>query len=88
MNEARYGISVKECGGWVRVYLEWGEPAGELAPLLSRTLTAWMQLHPEMRVKHIAPISRDGDTAELHAWYDVVPDPSVAAKPDERNSPE
>lgn len=87
MSDARYEITVKDFGGWVRVYLEWGEPASELAPMLSRTLTTWMQLHPEMRVRIIVPINRDGDTAELHAWYDLVlsTDPGIVATPEVRN---
>ena len=35
---------------------------------------------PQLRVTFIVPITSNGDTAELHAWYEVLPDSSVAAK--------
>ena len=35
MSEPRYQITVKDMGGWARVYLAQGEPAGELAIPLS-----------------------------------------------------
>ena len=39
-----------------------------------------MRSNPQLRVTHIVPITSNGDTAELHAWYDKVLDPSVEAK--------
>lgn len=87
MNEPRYVMSVMDMGGWARVYLESGEPACELATALSNTLTGWMRKNPHLKVTHIVPISRDGDTAEFHFWYEVVHDSRVAAKRAEGNSP-
>ncbi len=81
MSEIRFQITVTDMGGWARVYLARGEPAGELAKPLSQSLTEWMQKNPQLRVKFIVPITSGGDTAELHAWYDVVPDSSGAATP-------
>jgi len=78
MSEVRYQITVTDMGGWARVYLARGEPACELAKPLSGSLTEWMRANPHLLVKHIVPISRDGDTAELHAWYEKVPDPKGA----------
>ena len=46
------------------------EPIGELAPFLSGTLAQWMQNNPDQRIIAVAPISRDGDTVELHAWFE------------------
>ncbi len=65
-------------------YLDRGEPAGEVAPYLSHSLSEWTRKNPQMRLRLIVPINRDGDTAELHAWYDQVlfPDTSEMAKPD------
>jgi hypothetical protein len=54
------------------VYLGRGEPTGEVAKFLSHALTDWMRRNPHLRVRFAVPVSRDGDTAELHAWYDQV----------------
>ncbi len=68
----------------VRVYLGHGEPTGEVARFLSHSLTKWMRERPHLRLRFAVPINRDGDTVELHAWYDQVlfPDLSPMAGPD------
>ncbi len=78
MSEPRFNIIVKDMNGWVRVYLGSGETTGEAAQFLSGSLANWMQLNPDLRVRLIVPISSNGDTAELHAWYDrtLFPDAS------------
>ena len=65
-------------GGWVRVYLLSGEPTGELAQYLSRTLAEWLRKNPHLRVRFIVPITSNGDTTELHAWYDRTLFPDVS----------
>ena len=74
MSEPRFAISVTDMGGWVRVYLGSGEPTGEVAIFLSRSLNTWMKTNPMRRVRMIVPITSNGDTVELHAWYDRVSD--------------
>ena len=73
MNDRNFVIQTNDHGGWLRVFLAKGEPAGEVAMFLSRTLNGWMIDNPKCRVRIIVPISSNGDTSELHAWYDVVP---------------
>jgi hypothetical protein len=82
MNRHRFEIIHEDMGGWVRVFLGRGEPTGELAKYLSHGLTAWMRIRPQLRIRFVVPVSRDGDTVELHAWYDQVlfPDTSPMAK--------
>lgn len=58
---------------WARVYLARGEPAGEFAVPLLKSLTEWMRKCPQLRVKFIVPITSNGDTSELHAWYEQAP---------------
>ena len=72
MNLPRFEIVPEDMGGWVRVYLGRGEPTGEVAKFLSHSLTVWMRERPHLRVRFVVPINRDGDTVELHAWYDQV----------------
>ncbi|MFO0814072.1 MAG: hypothetical protein U0796_12675 [Gemmatales bacterium] len=83
MSQPRFEIIQKDMGGWVRVYLGRGEPTGEVAQYLSHSLTDWVRKNPQIRVRLIVPINRDGDTVELHAWYDQVifPDTSGMANP-------
>jgi hypothetical protein len=72
MSEPRFQITVTDMGGWARVYLKHGEPTGEVARFLSASLTEWMRKCPQLRVKFIVPITSNGDTAELHAWYEQL----------------
>lgn len=72
MSQPRFEIVQENMGGWVRVFLGRGEPTGELAKFLSHSLTDWMRKRPHLRVRFVVPVNRDGDTVELHAWYDQV----------------
>lgn len=76
--EARFEIGQVDMGGWVRVYLARGEPTGEVAKFLSMSLTQWMREFPELRVRMIVPITSNGDTSELHAWYERVLFPDLS----------
>ncbi len=70
MSMPRFEIIQQEMGGWVRVYLGRGDPTGEVAKLLSESLTEWFCQNPHLRMRIVVPITEDGDTTELHAWYD------------------
>jgi len=72
MSLPRFAINIDDTGRWARVYLSEGEPTGEVAQYLSRTLEKWMKDHPELRVRQIVPICSNGDTSELHVWYDRI----------------
>ena len=72
MSEPRFQINITDFGGWLRVTLGRGEPAGEVAQFLSESLNGWMNNNPHLRVRIMVPISSNGDTAELHAWYDQI----------------
>jgi hypothetical protein len=70
MTNRTFEINIEDDMGYLRVFMGRGEPAGELPPFLSATLAQWMQNNPEQRVVAVAPICRDGDTVELHAWFE------------------
>jgi hypothetical protein len=78
MGRPRFEIVQVDMGGWVRVFLGRGEPAGELAKFLSHGLTDWMRKHPHLRVRFAVSVSRYGDTMELHARYDQVRFPDIS----------
>ena len=86
MSQARFDKSQADMGGWVRVYLCRGEPTGEVAKFLSHAPTHRMRQHPHMRVRMIVPITNNGDTSELHAWYDRVLFPAISAMAEPESS--
>ena len=73
----RFQIDILDFGGWVRVFLARGEPMGPTAEFLSQSLNGWMQSNPHLRVRIIVPVTSNGDTSELHAWYDQVLFPPI-----------
>jgi hypothetical protein len=40
-----------------------------------------MRDQPRLRVRFAVHVVRDGDTVELHAWYDGVPDNDTSPVP-------
>jgi hypothetical protein len=68
----RFEISQTDMGGWVRVF-----PASltnvpdDLPVYLSHTLAEWFRHRPNLPLRCVVPISKNGDTVELHAWYDA-----------------
>jgi hypothetical protein len=45
--------------------------------ILSQCAAEWFRKRPNLRLRFIVPIQKDGDTVELHAWFDahVFPPP-------------
>jgi hypothetical protein len=68
----RTNIDLEDHGGWVRVFLKEGEPTDELGGYLSHVLSEWSRGRQHLRFRFIYPVTRGGDTVELHAWYDQV----------------
>lgn len=72
-------IGRTDMGGWVRVAPGKAATYPEDLPVfLSHALTAWFRERPQFRMRCVVPVRRNGDTVELHAWYDlqVFPDRS------------
>lgn len=70
MTGRTFEIIVEDHMGFARVFMGHGEPTGELAQYLSATLAQWIAQRPQLRIIAVAPVVRDGDTAELHAWFE------------------
>ena len=68
----RIAINQQDMGGWVRVYLGQGDPGGDVASYLSHALNGWFRERPHLRLRFVLPVSRQGNTVELHAWYEQV----------------
>jgi hypothetical protein len=68
---SRFEISQLDMGGWVRVYAVGSSFPPDLPIFLSHTLTEWFRQRPQYCLRCVVPIQRDGNTVELHAWYDA-----------------
>jgi hypothetical protein len=75
-------IHTDDLGGWVRVHAE-GASLPNLPVILSQLLTDWFRQRPQLRLRFIVPIQKDGDTVELHAWYEAHVFPPPQPKPQE-----
>jgi hypothetical protein len=76
-------------GGWVRIFPERYHDLPEQLPLfLSSALADWFRQRPQLRLRTVAPMSKDGTTVELHAWFDihVVPANRPPEKPAQQKS--
>jgi hypothetical protein len=69
-------------GGWLRVWVDEGEPSPNLPLYLSHALSNWLRNNPHLRCWAVVPVQFNGDTVELHAWYErtIFPDVSPPAE--------
>jgi hypothetical protein len=58
-------------GGWVRICAGHQELPDDLAVYLSQALSHWFRQRPQLHMRCVVPIQKDGNTVELHAWYDA-----------------
>jgi hypothetical protein len=81
-----FRITQQDMGGWVRGFLDDPRRVPDNAAVyLSHALAQWFRERPQLRMRFAVPIDREGNTVELHAWYDAVQFPDVsplAPKPD------
>jgi hypothetical protein len=69
---SKIDIHSADLGGWLRVYpSRYHDLPDDLAVFLAITLTNWFRQHPQCHLRTVAPITKDGTTVELHAWFDV-----------------
>ncbi len=68
----KFDIHQQDMGGWVRVYSDRNANLpDDFGLFLSTALTEWFRQHPHLILRCVTPIQRDGDTVELHAWYEA-----------------
>ncbi len=68
-------------GGWVRVAP--GKAASypeDLPVFLSHALTEWFRERPQFRLRCVLPVCHNGETVELHAWYDLQVFPDLSGQ--------
>jgi len=77
----KFEIGQHDMGGWVRIVAgRTGDLPDDLPVYLSHALTNWFRQRPQLRMRCVLPINKDGDTVELHAWYDLQIFPDLAAQ--------
>jgi hypothetical protein len=68
----KFNVHSDDMGGWVRVHTDLkGTVPADLGHYLSLALTDWFRQRPQLRMRCVVPINRDGNTVELHAWFDA-----------------
>lgn len=74
----KYEIVQQDMGGWVCLYPSRANDLPEVHPRnLSHCLTEWFRQRPQLRLRFAVPVCKDGNTVELHAWYDMVAFPDL-----------
>jgi hypothetical protein len=64
-------IGVVDRGSWVQVRLSRHDDLrDDIHAAMSDSLAQWFTGRPQLRLRFVVPIQRDGTTVELHAWYD------------------
>jgi hypothetical protein len=74
-------VHQQDMGGWVRVFTD-PMPAfpDELPVWLSLALTEWFRQRPQLRMRCVTSIAREGEARELHAWYDLQLFPDLSGQ--------
>ncbi|MGO8749171.1 MAG: hypothetical protein ACLQNE_24700 [Thermoguttaceae bacterium] len=82
---SKIAIHSVDMGGWVRVHTDkLNVVPDDLAVFLSHALSEWFRQRPQLAMRCVTSVVRDGYTIELHAWYTlhVFPD-KTGQKPQE-----
>lgn len=58
-------------GGWVRIVAGRQNLPDDLPVFLSQALADSFRQRPQLRMRCVVPVQRDGNTVELHAWYEA-----------------
>jgi hypothetical protein len=83
----KFEIGHQDMGGWVRVSAGHQNLPEDLAVYLSQSLAEWFRQRPHLCLRFVAPITKDGSTVELHAWYDAHVFPALAGPQPEEQGP-
>lgn len=68
----KFNLHQDDMGGWVRVFADKvASVPDDLPVFLSQALSEWFRQRPQLRMRCVVPVQRDGNTVELHAWYDA-----------------
>jgi hypothetical protein len=80
--DSKFEIGQTDMGGWVRISAGRHNLPDDLPVYLSRVLADWFRQRPHLRMRCVVPIQHDGNTVELHAWYEAhLFPPTQVARP-------
>ena len=68
---SKFQVHQDDMGGWLRVHADGSSFPENLPVILSQILAEWFRQRPNLHLRFVVPIQKDGDTVELHAWFDV-----------------
>lgn len=72
-------VHTADLGGWLRFFVApESTDHPELPFYLSFAVSQWFRTRPHLRPRFLVPITREGNTIEMHVWYDqqLFPDHS------------
>jgi hypothetical protein len=80
---SKFQVQQDDMGGWVRVHASGSSFPANLPVILSACLTDWFRQRLHLRLRFVIPIQKDGNTVELHAWYEcqTFPPTDLSPKP-------
>jgi hypothetical protein len=67
----RIDIACDDMGGWVRVRAVAQDLPPDVVVFLSQALSDWFRKRPHLGMRCVMPGQGEGDTVEIHAWYDA-----------------
>jgi hypothetical protein len=82
----KFEIGQTDMGGWVRIVAGRQHLPDDLPVYLSDVLADWFRQRPHLRMQCVVPIQKDGNTIELHAWYESHLFPALQRPPAPRSS--
>jgi hypothetical protein len=78
----KFNVFSDDMDGWLRVHTDLkGTVPNDLACTCRSRSPNWFRERPTFRLRSVVPISRDGNTVELHAWFDAHMFPPTSASP-------
>ena len=67
----KFEVGAHDMGGWVRVKAgQTGANVENLGYYLAYKHSLWLRENPHLRLICVVPITKDGNTVELHGWYE------------------
>jgi hypothetical protein len=67
----KFVVVNEDMGGWIRFRATGQDIPRDLPVYLEQSVAEWFRKRPEHRMRCVVPIQREGDTVELHVWYET-----------------
>jgi hypothetical protein len=85
----KFNAHTQDMGGWLRVFADATASVPENLPVfLSHALTEWFRQRPQLRMRNVVPVTRNGDVVELHCWFDMQVFPDLSGQTPKPSTPD